>query len=103
MEKAVTMSTKRQNRDSCMLVLSAMALGFALLTLAPGNALAVSQSTETRLAYLDPGTGSMILQAIVASIAGAAVVITSYRRKIAAFFRRRSQDSEKSATPPSDD
>jgi hypothetical protein len=97
------MSSKRRNGDSCTLLLSGIALGFALVTLAPGNASAVDRLIETKVAYLDPGTGSMILQAIVASIAGVAVAVTSYRRKIAAFFRRRSQDSEKSASAPGDE
>ena len=97
------MSSKRLNRDSCTFLLTGIALGFALVALVPGNAFAVDRSLEIKVAYLDPGTGSMILQAIVASIAGAAVAIASYRQKIAAFFRRRSQDSEKSAGVPSDD
>ncbi len=97
------MSTKPHNRASSILLLSGIALGLAWVALAPGSALGANQSIETKVAYLDPGTGSMILQAIVASIAGAAVAITSYRQKIAAFFRRRSQDSETSSSVRSDD
>lgn len=37
-------------------------------------------------AYLDPGAGSFILQAIVAGIAGAAVAVSAYWRRIKRFF-----------------
>ena len=52
-----------------------------------GPAVAQAFSTGTaegaaKLAYLDPGSGSFILQAIVATLAGAAVVINAYWRKI---------------------
>ena len=39
-------------------------------------------SLSNALAYLDPGTGSVILQAIIASIAAAGATITFYWRKI---------------------
>jgi len=70
---------------------------------APVVAIAVGQPLEIRVAYLDPGTGSLILQALVAALAGAVVVITSYWQKIRAFFRRSSRNSEPSDTAPSDD
>lgn len=38
--------------------------------------------TKDALAYLDPGTGSIILQAIIAAIATAGATITFYWRKI---------------------
>jgi len=66
-------------------------------------AIAAGQPLEIRVAYLDPGTGSLILQALVAALAGAIVVITSYWQKIRALFRRGSRDSEPSETAPSDD
>lgn len=37
-------------------------------------------------AYLDPGSGSMILQVLLGGIAGAAVVIKMYWRRFLAFF-----------------
>ena len=43
-------------------------------------------------AYLDPGTGSMILQAVLGGIAGALVVGRLYWHKLKNFFRGRSQD-----------
>lgn len=47
-------------------------------------------------AYLDPGTGSFILQGIIAGVLGSLVVIKSYWHRLKALFSR-------SATPPSDD
>ena len=39
--------------------------------------------------YLDPGFGSMIIQGIVALIAGCGAYLILIRKKIAAFFRGR--------------
>jgi hypothetical protein len=39
-------------------------------------------------AYIDPGTGSLVLQGLIASLAAAAVVIRGYWYRIKAFFRR---------------
>lgn len=45
-------------------------------------------------AYIDPGTGSLILQAIVAGGITALVYFRNIRRKILSFFRR-AKDTEK--------
>ena len=37
-------------------------------------------------AYIDPGTGSMIVQAIIAVIAGVSVSLGIFRRRVAFFF-----------------
>ena len=39
-------------------------------------------SEESAYAYIDPGTGSMILQAVLAAIVGSAVAIKIFWRKI---------------------
>lgn len=39
-------------------------------------------------AYLDPGTGSMLLQLLLGGVAGALVVGKLYFQKITGFFRR---------------
>jgi hypothetical protein len=39
-------------------------------------------------AYLDPGTGSMILQLLLGGVAGVAVVVKLYWTKIRTFFGR---------------
>ena len=79
------------------------AIGLLASCFTPLAAIAAGQPLEIRVAYLDPGTGSLILQALVAALAGAAVVITSYWQKIRALFRRSSRDSEPSDNAPSDD
>ena len=40
-------------------------------------------------AYLDPGTGSLVVQAVVAGIAAGAYMLRSYWRRIGALFGRR--------------
>lgn len=39
-------------------------------------------------AYLDPGTGAMLLQGLLGGIAGALVVLRLYWSKVKAFFRK---------------
>ena len=38
------------------------------------------------LAYIDPGTGSIILQSIAAAVAGAAIIAKLYWHRILRFF-----------------
>ena len=71
------------------------ATGFGLMILLARSAAAIApEAPEPRLAYLDPGTGSLILQEVIASVAGAAVVLRSYRRRILAFFGRGPRSPE---------
>ncbi len=51
------------------------------------------------LAYLDPGTGSMILQLLLGGVAGALVVGKLYWQRVKDFFRKES----KPPTPESRD
>jgi uncharacterized membrane protein YfcA len=44
--------------------------------------------TEPAYAYLDPGTGSMILQAVIGAIVGSAVAIKIFWKRIKHFFLR---------------
>lgn len=39
-------------------------------------------------AYLDPGSGSFILQLLLAALVGSAFIIKSYWKKITDFFRK---------------
>jgi len=39
-------------------------------------------------AYLDPGTGSMVLQLLLGGVAGAVVVVKLYWEKVRNFFSR---------------
>ncbi len=53
---------------------------------------------STAQAYIDPGSGSFLLQAVLAGLLAAGMAIRTYWRRIVGFFRR---DSPK--TKPSDD
>lgn len=56
------------------------------------------------LGYLDPGSGSMVAQAVVAGLAGIAVVGKLGWRKLTSPFRRRSRpESESPADATSGD
>ena len=46
--------------------------------------------TENAYAYLDPGTGSMLLQGLLAAIAGSVVAVKLYWGKIKSFFSSKS-------------
>ena len=56
-------------------------------------------------AYLDPGTGSILVQSLLAGIAGAAAVFSLYWRRVKDFFAKRkpSHDAHSSATTPDND
>jgi hypothetical protein len=96
-------SAKHSARSRCIRVAAWFGIGFAAAAFTPVAAIAAGQPLEIRIAYLDPGTGSLILQAVIAAFAGAVVVVTTYWQKIRAFFRRSSRDSEPSDHAPSDD
>ena len=44
--------------------------------------------------YLDPGFGSMLIQALIAGFAAVVVLIGIYRAKIKAFFSRKRKGSD---------
>jgi hypothetical protein len=50
-------------------------------------------TTDNAYAYLDPGTGSMLLQAAIGTIASALFVVRLYWSKVRAFFSRDSRES----------
>ena len=80
----------------------ALALGLAL----PASAAAEAAGGAPRLAYVDPGSGSFILQAVVATLAGAVVVANSYWRRIKRFLGLSSaepSDEEDEAVAKRDD
>jgi hypothetical protein len=43
---------------------------------------------EKRMAYLDPGSGSFILQLLIAAILGSIIALRAYFGKIKNFFQR---------------
>ena len=54
-------------------------------------------------AYLDPGTGSILLQSLIGALAvGAAAVGTFYGRIRAFFFRKKTPDVADEGSAPSD-
>ena len=44
--------------------------------------------------YLDPGSGSIIVQAVIAVVVGVSATIRLYWHRIAAFRQRRSKDRQ---------
>jgi hypothetical protein len=53
-------------------------------------------------AYLDPGSGSFILQLLIAGLLGGLVALRMSWSKIKARFTRKSEGSEPPAAPPED-
>ncbi len=69
-----------------------------LLLLAPTAAQA-----HSALAYLDPGTGSVVLQLVVGGFLGAALTIKLFWRRILGFFKRSDvRREERSGDIPAD-
>ena len=52
-------------------------------------------------AYLDPGTGSMILQVLVAGVLGGLFAIKMYWRQLKARFTGRSPEEDRQPSEPS--
>ena len=50
-------------------------------------------STTPAYAYLDPGTGSIILQLLLGGMAGALVIVKLYWARVKAFFIRKTPES----------
>ncbi len=55
--------------------------------------------TPTAQAYIDPGTGSLLLQGLIAAIAGIAVTAGIFWERVKAFFRRARDDPEREHDP----
>ncbi len=52
-----------------------------------------------QLGYIDPGTGSLIIQGLIAAFAAAAVVIRGYWYRIKAFLRGDKPDPKPEPEP----
>lgn len=61
-----------------------------LRPLATGLVLACVLLVETAAGYIDPGTGSYVLQIAIAFLVGLAFSVKVFWKKIVAFFRRSS-------------
>lgn len=72
----------------------------------PGSLVVPLMGLAIRLAsppaYLDPGSGSFILQLLVAGILGGLVALRMSWSKIKARFTRKSGPGEQSGRPPED-
>jgi len=55
--------------------------------------LCIILSTDTSFAYIDPGSGSMILQVLIASILGILTAVKIYWVKIKNLFSRNSDNN----------
>ena len=66
---------------------------FAICRAIDASGLLVSDDS-IQLAYLDPGAGSFMIQAVVAALAGIAVTIRAYWSKIKAFFGGKAPESD---------
>ena len=69
----------------CRLMFSLVTV-LAIAVAAGAASAAGGVADDPRLAYLDPGSGSFILQALVAMLAGAVVAISAYWTKIKSFL-----------------
>jgi hypothetical protein len=73
----------------------------ALILLVAGSSTAHAAEIQgaVRLAYLDPGTGSLIVQILVASLAATAVVTKTYWTRIKGWFGGASLADDGDPTP----
>jgi hypothetical protein len=60
---------------------------------------AMVMSTQEAHAYLDPGTGSMLLQGLIAGLAATSVVIGRYWYKVKSYFARSSDRTTRDRAP----
>ena len=75
--------------DVCWVVLG------VVLAVDPAAAAPVDAPRAWTLAYIDPGTGSFLVQAVVAAVAGIAVTSRMYWEKIRVFFGAAPRDPER--------
>ena len=59
------------------------------------SGLAHASNLSPNLAYIDPGAGSFLLQAVVATLAGAVVAISTYWTKVKQFLGLAPKDPSK--------
>jgi hypothetical protein len=61
------------------------------------------QPLQPALAYIDPGTGSVLVQALIAAIAGIAVSSRMYWQKIKVFLGLANESDDGGESPRDDD
>lgn len=62
----------------------------SIITTLTALALFIATHGKANAAYLDPGSGSFILQLLLAALVGGAFIIKTYWKKIIGFFRKDS-------------
>lgn len=67
------------------------------------GASAAPQDVPFALAYIDPGTGSFLVQAIVAAVAGIAVTTRMYWQRIKRFLGMAADDDDDAGPPRADE
>ncbi len=80
-----------------------IAHALTLLLIAMPGAVRAAGSEAPTLAYIDPGAGSFILQALVATLAGIAVAVHTYWRKIKIFFGLAAPEEDDRDEPPAEE
>lgn len=78
------------HRKHRIFTLTVLVLGFSLLVIPVANA------------YIDPGSGSYMLQMVVGAFLGISLAIKVFWHKITGFFtgRNRAEDKEEQQSPP---
>ena len=76
------------------------ALVLAVVMFPDSYALAAASVQDLRLAYLDPGTGALIVQAIMVAVATVAMTMRGYWGRIKGLFRSSSPAKEKATSDP---
>lgn len=72
-----------------LVLLAALSLGATLM------------ATSDAHAYLDPGTGSMLLQGLIAGLAATSVVVGRYWYKVKSYFVRSNDRASRGESPDS--
>jgi len=65
------------------------------------SALVLAGSSAPAHAYLDGGTASLLIQALVGGLAAAGVVLVGVRQKIMSFFGKSSKETPEETAPSS--
>jgi hypothetical protein len=62
------------------------------LAAAVGGLLILASATTPAFAYLDPGAGSMLLQGMLAAVAGSIFALKQYWGQVVSLFRRKPRE-----------
>ena len=91
------------NRNCVIKLIEIKAILMKYFNFALAVALTFLMSMNNAYAYLDPGTGSILIQGIIAAIAGGLFTIRMYWQKVKDFFNKDSSSNEDVATDSDSD